>query len=120
MNNLKLCSSVSKKLVACVLVAAPFLVNAQDPSAELADKVIANEVQTADQAKVEAAVKQQRELEADEYKMNAEKAHKEGDFPKAIGEYKKAIDRYKKVSSSEPRVLNKLKDSEAEPLISEC
>ena len=110
MNNLKLCSSVSKKLVACALLATPLLANAQDPAA-VADKVIGKE-QTADLSKVEQAIKQQRELEADNLKMSAEKAHKEGDYNQSIEDYVKAIDKYKKVSSSEPRVLNKLKDSE--------
>jgi len=77
MNNLKLCSSVSKKLVACALLATPLLATAQDP-ADVADKVIGNE-QPADLSKVEQAIKQQRELEADNLKMSAEKAHKEGD-----------------------------------------
>ena len=110
MNNLKLCSSLSRKLLACALVATPLITNAQDP-ADIAEKVIGNE-QPAALNKAEEAIKQQRELEADNLKMSAEEAHKEGNFNQAIDDYTKAIDKYKRVSSSEPRVLSKLKESE--------
>lgn len=114
MNDLKLCSSLSKKLVACVLLANPlfFSLNAQDKADAVADQAISDSKSKSDLSRIEEALKQQRELEADNRKMSAENAFKEGNYEQSIEDYLNAIDKYKKVSSSEPRVVQKLKESE--------
>jgi type II secretory pathway component GspD/PulD (secretin)/tetratricopeptide (TPR) repeat protein len=98
--------------VACVLLANPiFFSNAQDKADAIAGEVISKEVQSVSAGRVEQALKQQKELQGDNLKMSAEKAYKEGDYAQAIEDYLQAVDKYKRVSSSEPRVLSKLKDS---------
>jgi tetratricopeptide (TPR) repeat protein len=109
MRKIRPCSNVTKKLLACLILATPALVMSQE--GDLADKIISQE-KSEDIAKIEEVVKQQREMEADNFKMSADQAYKEGDLRLAIEEYTKAIDKYKRVSSSEPRVINKLKESQ--------
>ena len=112
MNDLRLCNSISRKLVACVLLANPiFFSNAQDKADAIAGEVISKEAQSVSDGRIEQALKQQKELQADNLKMSAEKSYKEGNYAQAIEDYLQAIDKYKRVSSSEPRVLSKLKDS---------
>ena len=104
MYNLRLCSSVSKKLLACALLVNPVF------SSFSQEEPIPVEVKNPEQVKkMEEAIKQLRELQADNKKISAEEAHKDGNFIKAIEDFITAIDNYKKVSSSEPRILQKLK-----------
>ena len=115
MSDLKLCSSISKKLIACVLLANPIFLsaNAQDKPEAVAKEAISNNTAKGDLSRIEEALKQQRELEADNKKLKADLAFKEGNLEEAIDEYLGAIDKYKKVSSSEPRVVQKQKTTEA-------
>ena len=110
MNDSKLCSTISKKLAFAALLSIPgwHAVHAQQDSSEIADKIISDDQSL---SKVEEAMKQQKELEADSLKLKGEKAHSIGDLPSAIENFKRAITAYRKVSSSEKRILDKIKDS---------
>jgi len=62
-------------------------------------------------AEVEIILRQQRELEADELILLANKNQKEGRFEEAKKAYSKAIMLYQKSSASEKRIINKIKNS---------
>ena len=110
MNDSKLCSTVYKKLALCALLTLPYVNNAhaQQDSNKVADKVIGKEPAL---SRVEAAIKQQKELEGDSLKMSAEEAMRDGNLSEAVEKFSAAVSTYKKVSSSEPRILNKIKDA---------
>lgn len=110
MNDSKLCSTVYKKLALCALLTLPYVNNAQaqQDSNKVADKIIGNEPAL---SRVEAAIKQQKELEGDSLKMNAEEAMRGGNLSEAVDKFTAAINTYKKVSSSEPRIISKIKDA---------
>ena len=64
-----------------------------------------------DAARIEILLRQQRELEADELILIADKNYKEGNYEEAVEGYKKAISLYSKSSASEKRIINKLNSS---------
>lgn len=64
-----------------------------------------------DAAKIEIILRQQRELEANELILAANKHHKEGRLEEAATNFSKAIKLYEKSSTSEKRILTKIYNS---------
>ncbi len=64
-----------------------------------------------DAAKIEMILRQQRELEANQLVLTANKDHKEGRFEDAINNYLKAIRLYEKSSAAEKRIITKINNS---------
>lgn len=87
-------------------IIALFVVNTPLFSAE----IITNEGKD-DAAKIEIVLRQQRELEADQLILTADKNMKGGSYFEAIETYKKAIPLYLKSSASEKRIINKVRKS---------
>jgi len=114
MNNLSLCASITKKLVACALLASPLMstVAAQEAAEAVANEAINNKEDAASLAKANRITKQQKELEADSVIASAAKHFSAGDYANSIEAYNTAIDSYRKVSMTNGRVVLKTRAAE--------